>query len=639
MGQADFAIEAFGATSDLDQGLAVPGIALLARLLGFTATPALHDDAVEALFAKIWLELLGVELDVAVPALVHDGMDAGLIEGEAAGRERVLATSQLESAVGSVSLETNDAVGYVGILIELVAVAIEEAEVDAGAFFDDIATRLGPEIVGESGAREREPQEENKKDNEGGNLAMHMRLLERNSRDGNTFWQGTSRTHGRRIRATVLVMAIYARPVDSRRRPKIHHLVPVMAFCLAAAGTGQASPLDLFGFGGRSPAMVGTGVATATDYDAVYLNPAGLADTPGKRITLGTMGGQMFLYRDDRRSDTDAISGLIIGGALDLPLGGVLRDRIGLGMGFHVPFSAINRARQPLPGVPVHALLESRTHVIAVQGAVGVKLSSRWRAGLGVLALAELGGTIDVTADGFGRFATVSEQQLLTRFAPVAGARYLRPEQNLQLGLTFRGTSRSDYDILVTNDLGDTLPITIPTVRIAGVSQYDPLTVAVEAAWQKQPALTLIAQLAYQRWSAYPAPTGNPVANGREPEEPGFHDIAVPRIAAEWRIDWGKTRIATRGGYSFFWSPAPEMDGRQSLLDNHRNIFALGLGLAWPETKLPFSIDAWAQLHHLIPRSHTKDPAAYGPDEELPFDTLDTGGVITVGGITLGVTL
>ena len=56
---------------------------------------------------------------------------------------------------------------------------------------------------------------------------------------------------------------------------------------LLSASTATASPLDLFGFGGRSPGMAGTGVALSTGYDSVYLNPAGLADVCCKRLTLG----------------------------------------------------------------------------------------------------------------------------------------------------------------------------------------------------------------------------------------------------------------------------------------------------------------------------------------------------------------
>jgi len=97
--------------------------------------------------------------------------------------------------------------------------------------------------------------------------------------------------------------------------------------------------------------------------------------------------------------------------------------------------------------------------------------------------------------------------------------------------------------------------------------------------------------------------------------------------------------MAARAGYSFVWSPAPEMDGRQSLLDNHRHVFGLGAGVSWPKTSLPIHIDAWGQVHVLASRTHRKDPSQFASPEDMPFDTLKTGGHIVVGGLTLGIDL
>lgn len=404
----------------------------------------------------------------------------------------------------------------------------------------------------------------------------------------------------------------------------------------ALATPAHASPLDLFGFGGRSPGMAGAGVATATDFDAVYLNPAGLADTAGKRISLGGMGAGLRLAIDGDDIGADPALGLVIGGAVRLPLGGALRDRVGLGLGIHVPHSTINRARHPLPGAPVFALLEHRSHVVGLQVAAGVALDARWRVGLGVLALAELRGRIDVTTDAAGRFTSFSEQRLLTRVAPIAGVRYALSER-VHLGAVVRGTSRSDYDIQVTNDLENTLPVTIPPIRVAGVAQYDPLTVAVEGAVRVRPGLAISGQVAYQRWSAFPLPTQNPVAGTPPQEPPGFHDIPVPRVAVEWTRRLGRTALALRAGYGFLLSPAPEMRGRQSLLDNHRHVLAGGVGLS--RAGLPVHLGAWAQLHALMPRRHTKDPARFDAGEALPFDSIRTGGRILAAGLTVGLDL
>ncbi len=386
--------------------------------------------------------------------------------------------------------------------------------------------------------------------------------------------------------------------------------------------------------------MAATGVALATGYDCVYLNPAGLADTPRKRVTLGGVYGDFSLTMGGQDTGTESAKGVIFGGELPIPLGSYMRDRVGLGLGFYVPTDAINRARAPKPGEPTFALLESRSHVVGLQIGVGVDVGSHWQVGAGFLALAALRGGIDVTTDAAGRFTSKSEEELISYFTPILGARYAMPAHDVVLGATFRGVSRSDYDLEITNELGESLPLTIPTIRIAGASQYDPLTLAIEGAWQARASLTLVGQVAYQRWGAYPLPTQNPVAVTLEQEPPGFHDIVVPRVAAEWTVRRDRhTQIAVRGGYWFAMSPAPEMDGQQSLLDNHRHVLSAGLGIARPDTAAPIHLDLWLQTHFLVPRRHTKDPSDYESPDQMPFTTLSTRGRVIVGGLTLGLDL
>jgi long-chain fatty acid transport protein len=403
----------------------------------------------------------------------------------------------------------------------------------------------------------------------------------------------------------------------------------VALLLLCAARPAAASPLELFGFGGRSPGMAGAGVASTEGYDATFLNPGGLGLVRQKRATLGVMAGDFALSLDGADTGTEAASGLVIGGALPIPLGGAARDRVGLGFGFHIPTVAINRVRAPFPGDPGFALLESRSHVIGLQVAVGVRVAERWSVGAGVNALAVLRGGIAVTTDGSGRFTTQSEQRLLTRFAPLAGARFAWRD-DVDLGVVARAPSRSDYDIVVTSDLSDVLPLDLPLIRIAGAAQYDPLTVALEAAWRLRPGLTLTGHLAWAHWSGFPLPTQNAVTGNAPQEEPGFHDTPVPRLAVEYGRAALGGQLTARGGYAFMRSPAPEQRGRQSLLDNHRHVVAGGLGLAWPGRTVPLHLDAWLQLHALQPRTHTKD---------MSLEVIETGGHIVVGGLTVGVDL
>ena len=413
----------------------------------------------------------------------------------------------------------------------------------------------------------------------------------------------------------------------------VRRLALAAALVAASAAPSRGSPLDLFGFGGRSPALAGTGAASTTDYDAVYLNPAGLADTPRKRATVGGLAGDFRLELDGQPTDTTSPRGLMIGGQVPMPLGGALRDRVGLGFGFYVPSQAINRARAPFPGQPTFVLLESRSLVVGLMVAVGAKVSPRLSVGLGVNSLAVLRGTIDVTLDGAGRFTTQSEQRLLTRFAPIAGARW-RQSRTTDLALVVRAPSRSDYDITVTNDLGTVLPVTLPVVHIAGTAQYDPLMVVAEAAWRPLAGLTLTGHLAWHRWSAFPRPTLNPV-EGDPPQPPlDFHDTAVPRVSVEYaRPALGGT-VAARAGYAFLWSPVPDQHRDETLFDNDRHELAVGVGLAWPGRALPLHVDAWVQAHHLAYRHYARDPDVVAPDREH-----STAGDVLVGGLTVGVDL
>jgi hypothetical protein len=149
-----------------------------------------------------------------------------------------------------------------------------------------------------------------------------------------------------------------------------------------------------------------------------------------------------------------------------MPLGGALK-RSGRA---RLRLLRAERGDQPRPrAVPRRrrrfVLLESRAFVVGL-------LVARRREGhaalvgrpVGVNALAVLRGAIDVTIDGAGRITTQSEQRLLTRFAPIVGARW-RPARRPTSALVVRAPSRSDYDITVTNDLGDALPLTLPLIR------------------------------------------------------------------------------------------------------------------------------------------------------------------------------
>ncbi len=408
----------------------------------------------------------------------------------------------------------------------------------------------------------------------------------------------------------------------------------LVALVALAPARAAASGLDLFGFGMRAPAMAGTGAASADDYEALHGNPAGLAVAPVKRATVGLVVADFDLLLDGADAGTDTVRGLVLGGVVPVPLGGWAKDRVAFGFGTYVPTETLNKARAPYPGVPHFALLGSRAQVVAIQVGLGVRISPRWTVGASVVSLAALRGGIHVAADATGRFTAVSEQRIVTQFAPIVGARWDRGE--LDLGLVVRAPSRSDYDVRITNDLADVIGLGLPELRIAGAAQYDPLTVAVEAAWRRGPLL-LAGQLAWQRWSAYPLPSQNPTPATPPQQAPDFHDTAVPRLGVEHHATLAGTTLTTRAGYAFLWSPAGEQRGQQSLLDNHRHLAGLGLGLA--RAGWPVRLDLFVQAHFLVDRQHEKDPALQPVGAAPAFDRIRTDGRIWVGGLAMGLEL
>lgn len=400
-----------------------------------------------------------------------------------------------------------------------------------------------------------------------------------------------------------------------------HWAALACALSMSGVSAAHASPVQLFGFGGRSPALAATGVAEPHAWESVYLNPAGLARVTDKRIFSGFVFGRFDLEGIDRPID-DAL-GFQAGLAVPVPFGGALTDRIAFGAGAFFPKEIAQRVRAPRPGVPYFALLENRAQTVVVQVAVGAAITDRLSLGVGIMALGAVRGRIVLDTDTVGRVSAISEIGLQTDMAPTAGATY-RLRDHIGLGLTFRGASDSAYDVDVTSLLDDEIPVLIPDIQLAGVSQYDPLTVAAEVAWRARPRLTITGQLAWERWSAFPTPTRNPVIVQPDRPDPEFRDTIVPRIG----VEYVRGDLAVRGGYFLALSPAPEMTTEHALADNHRHVFTAGLGLSTLlPRRSPIRVDVWAQLHALQPRTY----------EQMPSGR--TSGAIFVSGLTVELVL
>lgn len=379
--------------------------------------------------------------------------------------------------------------------------------------------------------------------------------------------------------------------------------VATLFWLTLSARVSQASLPDMLSLGPRSSALAGTGVSVANDWEATYQNPAGLGQTQTK-LSIGFVYGGYRLRIDDATHELSNPSGLQIGASVPLPLGGMLQDRIGIGLGLYLPSGVVNRVNVPYPEVPRAALFDARTEVVSVLVGIGLRLPWGLRIGGGVLALAALVGDIIIRPDGTGRITTISEEQLTVDYAPIVGARWAPSSERFQLGLTFRGASRSSYLLRLHTELGDAIPLGLPLISFAGIAQYDPLHLAAETTVRLTQNLQIIGQLAWKKWSDYRYPIEPATADSPPLPKPGFHDTIVPRVAVEFQAPAPPfIRLTLRGGYFFEWTPTPAQppdDDGKSLLDASRHVLCIGLGLSLTG-KVPLDVDLFGQAHLLQP--------------------------------------
>ncbi len=365
----------------------------------------------------------------------------------------------------------------------------------------------------------------------------------------------------------------------------------------------HASLPDMVSLGTRAPALGGTGVADAKGYEASYQNPAGLA-TGRRNLTLGLVYGGYNTTVDENPYPIENTLGLLIGGALPLPLGGIMKNRLGLGLGLYLPTGFVNRVRVPLPEVPRAALLDSRTQIVSVLFGAGLRLPLGFSVGGGVLALAALVGDINIQPDGTGRITSISEQQLTINYAPIVGVRWQSSGGLIAVGATFHGVSQSSYRITVHTNLGDALPLMLPLIYFSGMAQYDPLQVATEVAVRPTSRLVLTAQACWKHWADYAYPIDKATKASPAPPAPGFHDTVVPRVGVEWQpADLRTVELVLRAGYFFEWSPTPNPPPdnlARNLLDSDRHVVTAGVGVRLLG-RVPLQFAVFGQGHLMPP--------------------------------------
>ncbi len=431
--------------------------------------------------------------------------------------------------------------------------------------------------------------------------------------------------------------------------------------CAAALAPrpAAASPEDIFGYGPRSEAMGATGAAAAHDYEATYANPALLSRIREPRLALGLQGATFDLHASGTglpgKVSARPAKGVDIGVDLPIPFGGALKNRVAGGLAFYTPTDVLVRGSILYPETPQFPLLPDRTQCLAIRLGVGADIGHGFRLGVGFGALAEIVGDVIVATDSSGRVGSKVEDQLIAVYAPIVGASWEHPLAGgtLRVGATFRG--KLDARFAVAIDATKLSSLALPVFNIAGLAQFDPLQVALDAAWEKR-GWVLTAGLTFKHWSEYPGPfegtiqcpEDEPDCGSLTPPEIGFSDTLVPRIGAEYTFRLpDEAALHVRGGYFFEPSPVPGtlpssqayspaaqtlVDVPTRFFDASRHVLTAGVGVSL-RAPVPVSIDAFTQLHVLHPRTLQLEAG----DGAGGTSTADLSGAVFATGVVVGV--
>jgi long-chain fatty acid transport protein len=228
---------------------------------------------------------------------------------------------------------------------------------------------------------------------------------------------------------------------------------------------------------------------------------------------------------------------------------------------------------------------------------------------------------------------------------PEFGLRW-QPHPNLFFGISYRHSFsfKIDQVFRIRANIGD--PPIVEGASIAAraliADLFQPWQLTLGAAARLTPRLLVAADWTYARWSEFPVPVAAFTAEldlgvfsallrlppPRSYPPPGFHDLLIPRVAAEWRV-WQSSAVGVdvRGGYAFEASPAPAQVGESNLVDNDKHTFSSGAGVELQGLggilRRPLGVDVHLALTYLPERAHRK------------LDPLDPVGDYVSGGVVV----
>jgi len=399
------------------------------------------------------------------------------------------------------------------------------------------------------------------------------------------------------------------------------------------APSARADAPTVFGHGARSAALARADTAAPDAASAARQNPAAAA-APGARLRLGYAYGSLALHIDGRDAGASAVSGIDLAAQIGGARGPV---SYGAAMALHLPDTQLAAIRfRPLTE-PQFFLYEAPLQRIGVDFVAAARYKA-FALGAGLTLGLDTGGQgarFEIAQDAGGtRGGARLDVALAYRASPLIGL--TADLGRAAVGILFRGPMALGLglDTEARIALKDAPLNGITTVKVSGVSGYDPAILDFGARLSLFGGLTLLPAIEYAAYGAAPAPVTRVSIDANLGEtritreslvpEPGLRDTLSPRLGVELRLpaadEW---RFAARAGYALVPSPVPPQTGYTSYADGTRHQMALGAGYHLIHLRgVDLSLDLCAQVHVFAPREVDKPSAA------LPHAHFESGGSI-----------
>lgn len=417
-----------------------------------------------------------------------------------------------------------------------------------------------------------------------------------------------------------------------------------LAAILGWAGPARADAPALFGFGARAAGYARSGVAEDDAAAAARENPA-VSSIPGLRLRLGYGYGALALRVNDTQAGLARSSGVDLAAQYGADVGRGLS--LGVALALHLPDPYLAKVAFRPATEPQFPLYEASLQRATFDVAAGARYGPLY-AGAGAAVGLSVGGegarfAIGQDPHGTSAGGTV-DVSLPYRAAPALGLRV--DLGRFAFGAMFRGalgiSLRLDNTATIAlagNPLNGTT-----TVKVSGISGYDPAVLTAGARARIAGGLSALAALEYALYSAAPPPAADVKLDVRLGTTPGlrearfpsprFRDTLAPRLGLELRRpSAGAPRWAVRAGYAFQPSPVPRQSGLTSYADAARHQISAGGGYHLGRLAgVDLAIEAAGQLHVFTRRVEDKDSPA------LPYAHFEVSGHILYGSLALEAT-